>query len=80
MGQQEVINFIRNNPRVSTREIANGLNLSIHRVSVSLKTLKKHNEVEEKDPTEEELKKLLKIHPSVSHGIYKLKVFIVNEK
>lgn len=80
MGQQEVYEFIKDNPRLCSREIAEALGWDIHRVC---KTISKmiDKEIEALNPTTEELERILykfptlEFAPKSKYAINRIKVF-----
>lgn len=64
MGQQEIYRLVNNNPRISSREIADMLNMSLEAVCKILKRMI-DKDIKCCEPSEEEYALLLKKYPSI---------------
>ena len=80
MGQDEIFNIIEKKPRLSTREIADLIKKDVCYTSRLIGKLLYHQDIIANLPTEEEIDKLLKTYPSLIHGIWRVKLFEVNDK
>lgn len=75
MGQDDVLEYLKKNPRKCSREIAIAMDECAYKISKIISKLLKNKEVISHDPTDEEISNILDLHPSSIRGLYKLRVY-----
>lgn len=78
VGQQEVYKLLKKKGRLATKEIADELHIRIQHASDIIKRML-NSDVAADLPTVEEVRRILAKYPSSKKGVYKLKVYFVND-
>jgi len=80
MGQSEVIDLLKKNPRLMTKEIAEALETSQEAISRTVNKLLEIGELKAELPTEEEKAKIIEKYPNSIFGFWCIKVFEVDDE
>jgi len=80
MGREEVIDLLKENPRLTTRQISEELNKSIKNMSKMLNKMLRTGELKSHRPNKKEITFILKNYPNSIHALNLIKVFEVNLK